>query len=97
MSKANLRLTIEHLVLPDLPPSQRLRVVEIVEQELGRLWAERGMPTAMVGESSTLGAARIEVAAGADAQAMGRQVAHAIYTKLTGQARSGPDSERKRS
>jgi hypothetical protein len=94
MSRANLQLTIDHLVLPDLPPSQRVRVVEIVEQELGRLWAERGMPATMSGASLTLEAARIEVAAGADAQAMGRQVAHALYGQLLGQARSGPGSER---
>lgn len=97
MRNANLQLTIEHLVLPDLPPSQRLRVATIVEQELGRLWAEQGMPAAMAGSSSKLEGARVEVAAGADVQDMGRQVAHAIYGQLSGQARSIPGSERSRS
>ena len=96
MSNANLQLTIDHLVLPDLPPSQRVRVVEIVEQELGRLWAERGVPSTLAGASLTLEAAQVEVAAGADARAMGRQVAHAIYGQLAGQARSSPGSERSR-
>ena len=94
MSRANLHLTIEHLVLPDMPPSQRMRVVEIVERELGRLWVERGMPSTTTGESLALEATQVEISAGADAQAMGRQVAHAIYGQLSGQQRSSPGDER---
>jgi hypothetical protein len=81
MSRENLHLTIDHLVLPDMPPSQRTRIVEIIEQELGRLWV-------------TLKAAQVEVAAGTDVPLMGRQVAHAIYGQLSGQQHSSPDGER---
>lgn len=94
MSGANLHLTIEHLVLPDMPPSQRRRVVEIVEQELERLWVERGMPSTAAGGLLAMENARIEVAAGADTLAMGRQVAHAIYGQLSGQQRWSPAGER---
>jgi hypothetical protein len=94
MSRENLHLTIDHLVLPDMPPSQRTRIVEIIEQELGRLWVERGMPSTNAGVPMTLKAAQVEVAAGTDVPLMGRQVAHAIYGQLSGQQHSSPDGER---
>ncbi len=97
MRRANLHLTIDHLVLPDIPPSQRVRLVEIIEQELGRLWMERGMPSTIAGGSLALEAAQVEITAGADALAMGRHVAHALYGQLSGKERSISDGERRKS
>lgn len=97
MSRANLHVTIDHLVLPDMPPSQRVRLVEIIEQELGRLWMERGMPSAIAGGSLALEAAQVEITAGADAPTMGRQVAHALYGQLSGNERSISGGERRES
>jgi len=96
MSRANLHLTIDHLVLPDMPPSQRVRVVEFIEQELQHLWVELGMPSTTAGGSLALETAQVEIAAGADALSMGRQVAHQLYGQLSGRERSSSGSDRSR-
>jgi hypothetical protein len=83
--KANLELTIDHLILPDLPLVYRERVAAALEQELARLWAEQGPPTGVeAGESLALSATSVQVAAGAQPEAIGAQVAQSIYTSLAG-------------
>ena len=84
MKQANLELNIEKLILPDLPPGQRLRVAAIIEQELTRLWTEQGMPAGVVGDSLALTATTVQVAAGMAPDAMGVQVAQSIYQNMAG-------------
>lgn len=84
MRRANLELAIDHLLLPDLPPSQRTRVVEVIEQELGRLWSEQGVPAGITGEHFFLDGAQIEVPVGTPPQAIGVHVARALYNGMAG-------------
>jgi hypothetical protein len=84
MNRANLELTIDRLLLPELPPSQRARIVQVIEQELARLWAERGIPAGVSGESLTLESVSLELPAGASAQVIGVQAAQSIYGELAG-------------
>jgi hypothetical protein len=81
----NLELTIERLILPDLPLVYRERVAAALEGELARLWAEQGPPTGVeAGEPLALSASTIQVAAGARPDEIGAQVAQSIYTSLAG-------------
>lgn len=97
MKQANLELAIDHLLLPDLPPSQRTRVVEVIEQELGRLWAEQGVPAGVTGDRFTLDGAQIELPSGTPPQAMGVHVARAIYNGLAGTQQAAARPARSRS
>jgi hypothetical protein len=83
--KANLELSIEHLILPDLPLVHRARVAAALEGELARLWAEQGPPPGVeAGEPLALSGSSVQVAAGALPEAIGAQVAQSIYTSLAG-------------
>jgi hypothetical protein len=83
--KANLELTIERLILPDLPLVFRERVAAALERELARLWAEQGpLPGVEAGEPLALSASTIQVTAGARPDEIGAQVAQSIYTSLAG-------------
>jgi hypothetical protein len=85
MRRAHLELSIDELILPDLLPTQRERVVAAIEAELARLWAERGLPLGVrVASPLNLNAATVEAAAGARPEAIGVQVAQSIYTGLAG-------------
>jgi hypothetical protein len=81
----NLELTIERLILPDLPPVHRERVAAAIEQELARLWAEQGSPPGLdAGAPITLHASSVQSAPGARPEAIGAQVAQSIYSSLAG-------------
>jgi hypothetical protein len=81
----NLELSIDHLILPDLPLVFRERVAAALERELARLWVEQGPPTGVeAGEPLALSASTVQVAAGARPEAIGAQVAQSIYTSLAG-------------
>jgi hypothetical protein len=81
----NLELSIEHLILPDLPLVHRERVTAAMEQELARLWAGQGPPPGLeAGEPLALRASSVQVAADARPEAIGAQVAQSIYTGLAG-------------
>ena len=81
----NLELSIEHLILPDLPLVHRERVAAALEQELARLWAEQGPPPGVeAGEPLALSASSVRVAASARPDEIGAQVAQSIYTSLAG-------------
>lgn len=79
MSQSNLELCIDQLILPDLTPRQRARVVAAVEQELSRLWQEQGKPSGFVGETLAVATTHVEVAAGASPERMGVEVARSLY------------------
>ena len=90
--KANLELSIDQLILPDLPLVHRERVAAALERELARLWAEQGPPPGVeAGELLALSARSVQVTAGARPDEIGAQVARSIYTNLGGgEGRPGP-------
>jgi hypothetical protein len=84
MKRANLELTIDRLLLPNLPPGQRALVVEAIEAELTRLWMEQGVPSGATEASVAISGAHVEAPAGAPAREIGVHVAQSIYRQLAG-------------
>jgi hypothetical protein len=84
MTPKNIELHIEELVLHGLPPGDRYRIGEAVEQELSRLLADRGVPHSLVmgGEIASVDGGAFEVAPGSRADVVGAQVAKAVYGGL---------------
>jgi hypothetical protein len=91
MSKANVELRIERLVLHDLSASQRHRIAAMIEQELSRLLTERGVPPQLAarGESIPIDAASVTVAPNTRPDAIAAQVAQSIYSNLAGTKPTG--------
>lgn len=79
-----VELHIEELVLHGFPPQDRYRIGAAVEAELARLFAEQGVPPPLAqgGEMSHLDGGSFEVALGSRAEAIGSQVAEALYGGL---------------
>lgn len=90
MRSRGIEIAIDELVLHGLDPSDRDGIREIIERELGRLFAERGMPPEFSrgGQLVQLDGARIEVEAGSRAAAIGVQVAQSLYHQVAGSSRS---------
>lgn len=82
MRPANIELHVEELVLHGFDPRDRHRIGQTAEQELGRLFAERGAPLARSGELADLDGGSFEVRPGSGAEAIGVQVARAVYGGL---------------
>jgi hypothetical protein len=80
---ANVNLRIERLVLEgfSLRPGEHRVVRAAAEAELSRLFSEGGVSAAMLsgGAVPRLSADDISVAGDADAGALGRQIARAVY------------------
>lgn len=76
-----IELHIERLVLHDLPAGDHRALGAAVERELARLLAEGGLtgPLAQGGAWATLSGGGFELAPGAGAEAIGAQVAWAVY------------------
>lgn len=85
MKPKNIELHIEELVLHGFAPGDRNRIGEAVEQELSRLFAERGVPPSLAqgSEIEHLAANAFEVTPGSGAEVMGVQVARAVYGGLS--------------
>lgn len=79
----NVNLNIERLVLEGfrLRPGEHLLVRAAAEAELSRLLSEGGVSAGLLqgGAVPRLSAGDISVAGDADAGAIGRQIAHAVY------------------
>jgi hypothetical protein len=79
-----IELKIEELVIHGLEPGQRHRVADALENELGRLISERGVPASLrhdeARESLDLGS--FDISFGTDSRQMGIHVARAIYRGL---------------
>jgi len=77
----NVDLHIEELVLEGFRPSDRHRIGAAVERELGRLLAERGVPAALTTNADVprLEGRSFTAPAGARPEAVGRQIAGAVY------------------
>ena len=77
-------LHIEELVLDGFRPSDRHRIGAAVERELARLLTERGLPAraGARGGPAGLDGGSFEAKPGARPEAVGRQVAGAVYGGL---------------
>lgn len=77
----NLELEIEDLVLEGFPAAYRDRIARAVHGELERLFAERGVPPSLEagGDLATIDGGSFEAAPGASPEAVGAQVARALY------------------
>jgi hypothetical protein len=84
MKPANVELHIEELVLHGFAAADRYRIGEMVERELARLFAEEGIPATLAGglEAPHLDAGAFHVAANSKAEAVGAEVARAVYGGL---------------
>jgi hypothetical protein len=81
MKPAKLELHIEELVLHGFASGDRYRIGDALEHELGRLFAEQGIPPSLTQgrEVAHLNGGAFEVKPGSRAQAIGVQVARAVY------------------
>jgi hypothetical protein len=84
----NIDLHIEELILHGFAAPDRARIAAAVERELGRMLAERGAPQswAQHPNSALLNGGSFTVAPGATPDAIGVQVAQAIYSSGSGQS-----------
>ena len=85
MRPENVELHIEELVLRGFAPGDRHRIGEAVERELARLFDEQGVPTSLpwASDVARLDGGAFEVAHGSKSEAVGVQVAQAIYGGLS--------------
>ena len=76
-----IEVNIEELVLHGFSPDDRYSIGEAVEHELSRLLADRGVPESLAegGEIVSVDGAAFEVAPRSRAEAVGAQVAQAVY------------------
>lgn len=81
----NVELRIEELVLHGFPPCSHHRIGDAAERELSRLFAERGVPPALVrsADTSHLNAGAFEMDPGQRPETIGAQVAQAVYGVLS--------------
>jgi len=78
-----VELHIEELILHGFAPEDRYRIGEAVEKELANLLVEQGMPVLENGlEIAGLNFGDISIAKGARPEAIGAQVARAVYGGL---------------
>ena len=77
----NIELHIEELILEGFAPGDRYRIGEAMEHELTRLFSEQGVPSSLAqsGEVARLDGGAFHVAFGTNAEAVGKQVAKAVY------------------
>jgi hypothetical protein len=80
-----VELHIGELVLDGFPPLDRAQLGVVVQQELTRLFAERGVPAGLAngGEAASLDGGEFHVAPGSNAQAIGAQIAQVVYGGLS--------------
>jgi hypothetical protein len=86
MNPGNVELRIEELVLHGFAPGDRYRISEAMERELARLFAEEGTPPRLGrgSEMVHLDGGAFEVKPSLGAEAIGAQVAQAVYRGLSG-------------
>jgi hypothetical protein len=84
MKPQNIELRIEELVLHGFSPTDRYRIGQAVEHELGRLFTERGVPPSLTrnAEIPRLDSGSFEVSADSKADAIGTRVARTVYGGL---------------
>jgi hypothetical protein len=79
-----VELHIGELVLEGFPPLDQADLGAMVQQELARLLAERGLPAGLArgGEIASLDAGEFQVKQGSKAPEIGAQIAQAVYGGL---------------
>jgi len=79
-----LELHIGELVLEGFPHLDQAELGAVVQQELARLLAERGLPTGLAcgGEVPSLDGGEFQVKQGSQAPEIGVQIAQAVYGGL---------------
>ena len=85
MKPENVELRIEDLVLRGFAPGDRYRIGVAMERELARLFDEQGVPPSLAqgSEIERLDSGAFEVAHGSKSEAVGAQIAQAIYGGLS--------------
>ena len=85
MKPMNLEVHIEELVLHGFAPSDRYRIGEAVERELGRMFSEQGLPPSLGkgGEVARLDGGAFEMGRDSKAEAIGIHMAQAVYRGLS--------------
>jgi hypothetical protein len=83
--KRNVELRIDELVLHGFPPGDRHRIGDAAARELARLFAEQGTPPSLGegGETARLSGGSFQARPGLGADAVGVQVARAVYRGLS--------------
>jgi hypothetical protein len=92
MSGHEIELTIERIVLHDLPAVPRHRLLAAIEDALQRLVSESGLPADMAVDAITVPAASVQIEPGASVETMAGQIARSVYASLrpaTGGLQSG--------
>ena len=81
----NVEIHIEKLVLHDFSPTDRHRIGETLERELACLFVEQSTPSSLIQgrKIERLDGGAFEVAPGSKAEAVGGQVARAVYGGLS--------------
>lgn len=84
MRRTNLELQIDALVLHGFASRDRYSIAEATERELDRLFAEQGTPPSLVRDRDVarLDGGVFEVRTGSRAEAIGAEVARALYGGL---------------
>ena len=92
--KPNIELHIEELVLHGFSPSDRYRIAEAIERELVQLFSRQSAPPALLGggEIAYVDAGALQMQPGAGLDAIGAQVARAVYGGLRAGAYRGNSS-----
>ena len=85
LSTQHLEVVIEELVLHGFAPGDRYRIARAVEHELMQLFTEQGVKPSLVqgSEVAHLDGGAFKVAPRSKAEAIGAQVAQAIYGGLS--------------
>jgi hypothetical protein len=85
MKPENVELHIEELVLRGFAPGDRYRIGEAVERELARLFDEQGVPPSLAQsvDVSRLDGGAFKAASGSNPEAIGAQVAQAVFGRLS--------------
>jgi hypothetical protein len=81
VGEMNIELHIEELVLHGFARKDQARIQRVIEQELTRLFTEQGIPASLSqsNEIQQLQGGSFNVRAGMGVEAIGSQVAQAIY------------------
>lgn len=76
-----IELHIEELVLHGFAPGDRYAIGDALERELARLFDDRGIPVSLRSQNATdrMKGASFNAAHNAKPQAIGRQIAQAVY------------------
>lgn len=82
----SVELHIEALVLDDFAGIDRAEIHSVVQRELRRLFAERGVPAGLArgGEVARLDGGEFHVAPNSSTLVIGSQIAQAVYGGLRG-------------